>query len=173
MPNLTQSVGAYTVGYATDGIPANAVDIGTFEGSLRENRTMHAQDVRAGRFGDTVLDGVYRGANVFQIVVIKEWTEIIRDAIWPFDEELGNTGIHGRMLTDIAGSLVLTAIAGTTAAVQGPVTRTYPLAILSPEHNTELIFGAEERNIPIVFRCYPNISSGGIAAATGVHYTDT
>ena len=168
MPNLTQSVGAYSATYAPLG--ANPIDIGTFEGSLRENRTMHAQDVRASRFADTVLDGVYRGGNVFQIVVIKEWTEIVRDAIWPFDEELGNTGIHGRMLTDIAGIIVLTAIPGTTAAVNGPATRTYPLAILSPEHNTEITFGNEERNIPVVFRCYPTIT---VATSIAVHYTDT
>lgn len=163
MGNLTQSVGAYSVTYKT-------FDIGTFEGSLRQNQTMHAQDVLASRFADTVIDGVYRGSNVFAIAVIKEWTEVIRDAIWPFDEALGNTGIHGRLLTDIAGALVFTALPGTPAAVEGPLTRTYSLAVLAPEHNAETIFGSEERNIPIVFRCYPAIT---VATSVAVHFTDT
>jgi hypothetical protein len=131
---------------------------------------MHAQEVRASRFGDTVIDGVYRGADVFQIAVIKEWTEAIRDAIWPFDEALGNTGIHGRMLTDMYGQIILTAIPGTPAAAVGPLTRTYPIAGLSPEHNVDVTFGSEERNIPIVFRCLPTIT---VATSVAVHYTDT
>lgn len=163
MSNLTQAVGAYSATF-------KAVTIGTFESSLRQNKTMHAQDVLASRFADTVIDGVYRGANVFAIAVIKEWTEAVRDAIWPFDEELGNTGIHGRMLTDIAGALVLTAITGTPAATIGPVTRTYPLAVIAPEHNTEITFGNEERNIPVVFRCLPTIT---VSTSVAVHYTDT
>jgi len=163
MSNLTQSVGAYTATY-------KGVDIGTFEGALRQNQTMHAQDVRASRFGDTVIDGVYRGSNVFQVATIKEWTEAIRDTIWPFDEELGNTGIHGRLLTDIAGALVLTAVPGTPAVTLGPATRTYSLAVLAPEHNAEVTFGTEERNMPIVFRCYPAIT---VATTVAVHYVDT
>jgi hypothetical protein len=173
MSNLTQAPGAYSVTYQVrvDGsLTGSAEDIGTFEGSLRQNQTMHAQDVLASRFADTVLDGVYRGSNVFQIAVIKEWTEAIRDAIWPFNEALGNTGIHGRLLTDFAGQMILTAIPGTPAAAVGPLTRTYSMAILAPEHNTEITFGAEERNIPVVFRCFPAIT---VATTVAVHYVDT
>ena len=173
MGNLTQATGAYSATYQVrvgGVLQGQAEDIGAFEGSLRQNKTMHAQDVRASRFGDTVLDGIYRGANVFQIVVIKEWTEAIRDAIWPLDELLGTSGIHGRQLTDIAGQLILTAIPGTPAAAVGPLTRKYAMAILSPEHNQELTFGTEERNIPIVFRMYPTITVG---TSVAVHYVDT
>lgn len=163
MSNFVSGAGAYSVTH-------NAVDVGLFEGALRQNQPMHAQESLASRFGDTVIDGVYRGTNVFAIMVVKEWTESVRDVIWPFDEALGNSGIIGRMLTDIAKVLVFTAIPGTPAATNGPLTRTYSLAVIAPEHNTEITFGAEERNIPVVMRCLPAITdSTGIA----IHYVDT
>lgn len=160
---LVSGAGAYTETY-------NGVDVGLFEGSLRQNQPMHAQDVLASRFGDTVIDGVFRGSNVFAIMVVKEWTESIRDLIWPFNEALGNTGIHGRMLSDIAKALVMTVVPGTPAATNGPATRTYSLAVIAPEHNTEITFGTEERNIPVVMRCLPAIT---VATSVAVHYVDT
>lgn len=164
MATFTQAAGAYTATY-------KGSDIGIFEGALRQNKTSHAQDVLAARFADTVMDAVYRGGNVFQIIVVKEWTAAVRALLWPWDAELGVTGVHGRMASDVAGVLVLTAIVGTPARTQGPVTRSYPLAFLSPEHNVDITFGAEERNIPIVMRCLPTVAT--LSTGNARHFTDT
>lgn len=159
MPNITtQSFGPYTLKYGTSG---SEVDIGLHEGPVRMQITSHARDVRADRFGDSVLDGIYRGGDCFLLFVLKEWDAAAKAAMWPFDTDLGLSGKIGRSMTDVAKSFVLTAIAGTPAATNGPATRTFAKAIFSPEHNKEVIFGNEERNVPLVLRCYPTEVTAG------------
>ncbi len=148
MSFFIQSVGPYLISYAGS-------DIGDTEGLPQEQTTYHAQLVRSTRFGDAVLDFITRGGTCFMVLNIKEWTAATKATWHPFSATLGLTGLAGRMGSDIAGSLILTAIAGTPAATFGPVTRTYAKAVYAPEFNREIGFGAEERNIPLTLICLP------------------
>lgn len=150
------SFGAYTSKW-------NGNELGLIEGVIRQQLTAHAQDVRASRHGDTVLDGVYRGGNMFVTIQIKEWNDATKAIMWPFSDNLGLSGVEGRSMWDLAKPLVLTVVPLTQAAKKGPKTRTYDKAIFSPEHNKEVIFGNEERNVPILLRIYPVlVSSTGV-----------
>lgn len=110
--------------------------------------------ITADRYGDSVIDGIYRGANAFLIVQLKEWTAAVRDAIWPF-ATWGETGDHGRALSDLAKTLVLTALPGSPAATKGPVTLTASKAIYAPGHRIAVPMGNEERIVGLVFQCLP------------------
>ena len=160
----TWACGPYTATY-------NGNDVGLIEGVWRHQQTAEAADIRSGRFGDSVIDGIYRGGNCFAVAVFKEWTANIRRMLWPFDTVLGDSGKHGRSMVDMSSVLLLTAIAGTPAATAGPATRSFPRAIFSPGHNKEVLLGNEERNVPIVFRCYPTVVTPGDTDLRW--YTDT
>lgn len=146
----TFAYGPYTATY-------NALSIGEFEGSLEHFQTGHAREYRASRFGDSPVGGIYTGMSCFLLARLKEWTAATRAAMWPFDSLLGDSGTIGRAMEDMALQLILTAVVGTPAAVNGPLTRTYPLAILMPEHNQQILLGTEQRDVPLVFRIYPSV----------------
>ena len=143
----TPAFGPYTATYG-------AADIGLIEGPHNLSSINHAVDRRAGRFGDSVVSGIYTGGDNFVQFVLKEWTAAVKTILYPWGT-IGQSGVIGRAMEDLAAALVLTAIDGTPAKTNGPVTRTYPLAILVPEHNLEVLCGNVERNVPIVMRCYP------------------
>jgi hypothetical protein len=151
MPFATFAYGPYTATY-------NDLPIGEFEGSLEHFQIGHAREYRSSRFGDSPVGGIYTGMSVFFMGRLKEWTAATRAAMWPFDSLLGDSGVIGRAMEDMALALVLTAVAGTPAATTlGPATRTYSKAILMPEHSQQIVLGTEQRDVPIVMRCYPVI----------------
>ncbi len=165
---MAAAFGNYAVGPYTGTWSTN--DVGEIEGVYRVQQSASAQDIRAGRYGDSVIDGVYRGGNVFVVATFKEWTANIRDMLWPFGV-MGLSGKVGRLMTDMAEILELTAITGTPAATHGFATITFPKAVFSPEHNQEIILGNEERNVPVVFRCYPEEVTDGDSALRWYTFT--
>lgn len=142
-----------------------AVSIGLVEGPRALQRVNEVQDMRTDLFGATVIDGVYRGGQCFVSMIFKEWNDNTKDALWPYDSDFGGHGDPvGRLQSDIAGVLLLTAVPGTPAAEDhGPLTLSFPLAILAPQNNISVSLGSVERNVPILFRCYPDgvVSAGG------------
>ena len=167
MAFATWAFGPYTAVYGS-----SPTDIGLNEGPHRFIQIAKGQNITPNRFGDSVVDGIYRGANVLFQCSLKEYTAGVKKLIWPFSPtDLGLTGIIGRAMTDIAQPLVLTAIANTLAATNGPVTRTCPLCVFAPEHNMELIMGNDERNIPLVAQCLPALVTASTSQLR--HFTDT
>lgn len=164
MAFLTQSVGPYTATF-------DAVTLGDFEGSIREQFTAHGQPVRASRFGESIIDGVYRGGDCFVLMSLKEWIAGTLDAMHPFDANMGESGVIGRLMSDIAAALVLTAVTATPAAATGPATRTYSKALFTFEHSREIVFGSEERNVPVTFIGFPTEQSATTSELTW--FTDT
>ena len=148
-------------------------DVGEVEGVYRMQISASGRDVTSSKHGDAVVDSIYRGLNVFMIVQFKEWTAATKSIIWPWDATLGESGEHGRLFSELAKPLVLTASPGTPAATEGPVTVTIPLALYAPAHTAEITFGIEERIVPIVFRAYPCKSSGAPAASSKLTYFTT
>jgi hypothetical protein len=168
MPFATFAAGPYTATYNTDAAPGNPPgkglgprDLGLVEGVRRWRRVMQARDVRASAFGDSVIDAVYRGGQCFCLMTFKEWSAAARAALWPFSSSFGEVGAIGRLLTDLAGVLTLTAVPNTPAAQNGPAILVFGKAILSPEHVSEVSLGNQERDVPIVLRCFPYVTAQG------------
>lgn len=161
MAFATFANGPYTVTY-------NGLSLGLLEGQPKCISVPHAIDVRSSRWGNSVIDGIQDGADVFVSLMLKEWTAAIRAALWPFSANLGDAGVPGRLLSDLGAALVFTAVTGTPAATNGPVTRTFAAACLAPEHNLEVMLGNEERNIPLIFRAYPAVFGTNLR-----HFADT
>ena len=162
--------------YATYG----GVFIGLTEGVIRHEHTPTGIPIRGGTlYGNSVLDEIYAGTEHFLSIIIKEWFDTTFDLINPFDttsgatSQLGNTGVIGRSKWDLAGQIILTAVAGSPAATVGPVTRTYPKAILASDATVLTTFGVAERNIPLTFRILPQAVSDTVTNAQLTYFTET
>lgn len=149
----------------------NGNSIGLMEGSILVQSQFIAAPVRASKYGQTVIDYLIQGGAEFVALVLKEWNANTKAAMWQAGSGLGRVREAGVLMGAgaHAKSLVLTALANTPAATEGPATRTYPLSLLLPGHMLSAPFGAEERNIALVFAVLPEIDSG----ATLKWFTDT
>jgi hypothetical protein len=115
------------------------------------------QDTNA--YGDTLIDGIFRGYQGVQLLVtFKEWIAAVKAAINPYGTAVGGNmtfdGIQGQiglLSSDLAKVLILTAQANSPAAATGTTPLTANKAILSPENDVEILFGPDERDIPVVF----------------------
>jgi hypothetical protein len=67
---------------------------------------------------------------------------------------------------NIVGSLLLTAIVGTTANTLGHATRTLPRCLLSEGFPVELLLAPDLREVPLRLRIYPDVTppAGGVGA---------
>lgn len=90
-----------------------------------------------------------------------------RNAIWPygingpiagFD---GTLGVIARLDSDLAQAITLIPVAGTPAALNGPLTFTANKAILSEANDIDILLGPDERDIPVLFNLLL-YDSGGI-----------
>lgn len=138
----------------------NGSDLGLANNPTRFARSHESQPISVDLYGNCVVDGVYRGGRVFVMVTLAEWTANIRSAIWPFGADFGAVGTMGRLLSDIAASLVLTPAANTAAAALGNNTFTASKAILGAQNRVEFLLGNVERNIPLLFECLLYDQSG-------------
>lgn len=149
----------------------NGNSVGLMEGSIRCQSQFIADAIRASRYGKTVLEWINQGGAEFVALAIKEWNANAKAAMWQAGSGLGRVREAGTLMGagGYAKPLVLTALANTPAAVEGPATRTYPFTILLPGHTLDSPFGAEERITPLVFVTLPEIDSG----AALKFFTDT
>lgn len=107
-------------------------------------------------YGETLIDGIFRGMDCQLMVTFKEWNTPVKQAIWPysgaapggFDGTLGTIGV---LDSDRAQAIVLTAVSGTPAATYGPATLTAMKAIISDANDLDMIFGPDETDIPVLF----------------------
>lgn len=167
---FTDAEGPYTGTIVVSGSP---VDIGLRIGDIHHFQQGHGRaDNDTSLYGKSMVDATMDGMDVQVRMVFREWTAAVRSILWPFDSEAGVSGLIGRKYSDLAKQLVLTAVPGTPAATNGPVTRTYPLAIFDPEYNKEIIMGLGGRAVPIVMRILPTkITVNGTSQLR--YYTDT
>jgi len=152
----TYDASAAVVG--TPGQAANpaARDLGLVENVHRVQRSIQAEDIRGTNlYGEMVIDSIYQGGNCFVLFTIREWKSYVRDILWPLGSQFGDVGTIGRMLSEMAGKLVLTPLEGTPAAANDGHVITFGKAILAPEHNVEIQYGPVPRDVALVFRCYP------------------
>lgn len=139
----------------------NAVDTGITERGYELQQESNAQEITpSDAYGDSVIDSVYRGGNVFLQFEGKAYKAGAITPFWPWGA-LGVTGVIGRLASAVASANVLTATAGTPAAA-APATLTATLALLAANNPARLLFSSELRTVPIRLRVYPVDSGGGV-----------
>ena len=158
MALVTPVPGVYT---AT--LNAVALGITTSDGFKLKWRPARTQINNTNLYGDTLIDGIHRGVTGVQLLAtFKEWNAALQHAIWPWGAASppthdGTLGTIGRLVSDYAKALVLTAQAGSLAAtknaggVPNANTFTASLAILAPENDVEMLFGPVETDVPVLF----------------------
>lgn len=160
------ALGTFAPGYYTMTIvgASGAADCGLVEGVRRLRRRSKWEPIKADQWGDTTIDGVYRGADVFLSMVFKEWKTPVKERILnmfsPTDS--GQVGEVGELITNFAKQIVLTAQAGSPAAAAGPATLTAAQAILAADNEIEILLGNLQRDVPIMFQLIPYVTSGEI-----------
>ena len=160
--------GPYTATY-------NAKALGQSEQGFSISHEFFKRLVTGDQGGDTVQDSIYRGRNQFVEYDLNEAVSAgVADLIDPYATVLGTPhtmGVIGTLDVGFAGysgkglALVLTAIAGSSAADQGPASITFSVSILAENFPVRILYGPDLRQIPIRQRVYPN-SSGVFGTET-------
>ena len=138
----------------------SGTSLGAVEDGFRVRQSVNKEVVnKSDSYGDSAIDGVFRGGDVLITLVGLEYTAAMA-AFWPYGV-FGIMGQVGRMDvgSTIAAATVLTAISGTTAAAT-PTSLTASQTIIDENFNQELLFRSGQRNVPITLRCYPYSSTG-------------
>lgn len=135
----------------------NGQSIGLMEGPIRHQQSYIGLPIRASLWAQNTLDYIFQGCQMFAVITLKEWNTNTKLLMWPFNASHGLGLKSGELVGSgaYAKQLVLTALAGTPAATEGPATRTYPLAVLLPGHNIDVTLGPVERNVPVVLGILP------------------
>jgi len=125
-------------------------------------------------WGQTVIDGIWRGGNCFLQFVSTAYKAGSLGAFWPWGGQLAGAGALGILVDDSIAApnklpigtlatnhalpLVLTAAAGTPAAAT-PATLTATKALLAKNNNGRLLFNSKLRDVPVRLRLYPVTAS--------------
>lgn len=146
------ALGNFRPGHHTITWGGNACGLVTGEGMRLRWRPSKRKINNTSLYGDTLIDGIYRGFGQVQLLVtFKEWNAYTREIIWPYDSTFGIIGKVGRLDSDIAKAIVITPQAGSPAATIGPVSFTASKAILSDMNDIEMLFGPVETDMPVLF----------------------
>lgn len=162
IPNIgTYIDGAYTGTY-------DAANIGPTEDGYSLEQTISAALIeKSDAYGDTLIDGFYRGGSYRITADAQEYKSATVAPFFPF----GTFGVAfssavpiGVRMSDRAKAFVLTSIANTPAAA-APASITAGLAILAPGQNLRLNYNTTLRTVPIVLQALPqgSVSGSGVA----------
>lgn len=117
------------------------------------------EKIRGDNMGDTTQDTVYRGLGMTIEFTLEEYDKAgVEDLLWPYHATLGNHGQAGVLGSALAKALVLTAVAGTTAATV-PASMTFPYTIIDPDFASQIRLRAGLRKVPIRLIAFPNANS--------------
>lgn len=159
-------------------VPSGFFSIGLIDAVSRINRQNAGEDVMASQFGDTVIDGIYTGGNVFATVVGKEWFPNSVRLLHPWGDTFGTVGPIGASMCDAAGQLRLTPVEGSrahdgaTTAIMGGAFL-FRRAIMSNSANVETLLGNTERLLPFTFQCFPYLLESDSAYHWFEYFDDT
>jgi len=153
--------GAYTAAY---GVALAEIAIGQIEAGFTLEHFVNKRQVTGDVEADTSQDAVFQGHEFFLEFILMEYdVPGAVDIFWPYDPTYGTQGQVGRLdigatlpALPIAQSLVLTAVAGTTAkALAAEDVWTFPRAILAEDFPVRVSFAPDLRDIRIRMRIYP------------------
>ncbi len=166
MAIATVTAGAYTSAYGGQAVTGADVGFNDENGFELEQQTTGELVNNTDLYGETLLDFVIRGGNVFLVFASMVWDNTtLQEIFYPFDL----FGVHssaalpiGRLATTAASDIVLTAVANTPAASEGPITLTGPTAILPPNSNQRLMFSSRVRKVPCRLALLPAEAGGEV-----------
>lgn len=163
MPNLgTYIDGTYTGVY-------DSVAIGpTEDGYNLEQTISNALIEKSDAYGDTLIDGFYRGGSYRITADAQEYKAGTIAPFFPygtFGVAFSSTIPIGTRMSDRAKAFVLTSTANTPAAA-APATITASLSILAPGQSLRLNYNTVLRTVPLVLQALPvgSVGSQGVAA---------
>ncbi len=148
--------GQYTGTYTA---PAgSALSIGQTAAGLTIEHQVFAKPVTGDTFADTPQDGIFRGMAMFASYTLIEHNAAgAAGLLWPYGSSYLTQGVVGRLLSAMAGSLVMTAVAGTPAA-SAPASQTHPKAILAEGFPVGILYAPDLRVVPMRQRLFCNNS---------------
>ena len=161
-------------GTAMDGMLPSVRTLGIIGSrGVRQIRRFEGEDFSGDLLGNSVIDSVYLGGQMFLEFELEEANKtnvmaIINPFIpgaqvaTPTTDSAGRVGVPGTLATAKCGSLQLHplySVAGgnvfTKAGAQVTPVRTYGLVTLAAGFDMEQLLGSKRRTIPIRLRCYP------------------
>jgi len=156
MPLDTFIAGRYSGTY-------NAVDVGITENGYEKTLQLKQENVEGSdAFGDAILDYIYRGGDCFLEFDCKAYKAGTKTPFWPW----GAFGVMataaapiGRLASNVASAMVLSAAANTPAAA-APASLTATKAILSPGFSGKLLYNSKLRRVPVRLILLPVESTG-------------
>lgn len=145
----------------------NAVGVGMTRQGWNLSQTSKAELMdETDAFGGSIIDWVYRGGDVFMDVEFREWKAGSMTPIWPYAAIgiLSSAALPiGRLASDVAQALILTALANTPAAVGAAyATLTASKAILAPNFDVRILFDSRFRSVPIRMQLLPYLSTNNL-----------
>lgn len=158
----TLAVGSYTAQYNPDTAIAAAAEkgsgiqsLGIVESVFLWQRRYQGKKIQSNLQANFVIDAIYQGGECFCRFTLKQWTPSIQAMLWPMAASFDEIGQTGALLSHYAGELILTADADTTAADNGPAIIRFGKALVAEDQPQEIPLGEVERDIQLVFRCFP------------------
>jgi hypothetical protein len=153
MPLANIISGPYTSTY-------QSAPLGQSQNGFRLRSTVNKELVRSDAYGDSAIEGVYRGGDFFLLWVSIEYASAL-PAYWPYGGAFGLFGQAGTLDvgSTIAQQLSLTVTSG-TPAVGNPSNFAANQAIIDENFNGETEFRSGARMLPFSMRLYPYVNSG-------------
>lgn len=156
--------GPYTTAY-------NSNSLGQAEDGLTLSFTHFDEQITGDNFAEAVQELITRGVNAYLSATLLDYSAAgIQGLIWPSHGTFGTIGQVGRVSgiaiggVTIAKSMVLTAVAGTTAS-STPATLTLALCRLAPGFPVNLLFAPRLRRVPFQVQSLPS-AAGVLFAVT-------
>ncbi len=140
----------------------NALACGQAEDGYTTSHQFFWELIRGDSYGEAPQEGIYRGAEMdISWRAVDFSAAAMQTAFWPASATIYTMGVPGRSAvgSSMAKALVLTAVAGTTAATV-PATLTLTNTILKENFPVDLVYAPRLRYVPIRMRVFP--TSGGV-----------
>jgi hypothetical protein len=115
------------------------------------------------RYGKATIETIKMGVDYYMQMMAMEYVNGSLLAFAPWTNVLGLQPIIGSFGSDLAQTLILNVIAG-TSAVGNPNSLTAPLATIAPGFQANLLFGPQLRTIPIKLILLPFLDEAGLVA---------
>lgn len=142
----------------------NSVDVGiTQEGYTLQQDSDGELINETDAYGGSVIDWVFRGGNSFLQFESKAYKAGSISPFWPWGAlgvMLAAAAPIGRLASDAAVSMVLSAVANTPAAA-APASLTGTKSLLAPNNPASLLFNSKVRNVPVRLQLLPYLISTG------------
>lgn len=137
--------GAYSALYG-------GLDLGMVEDGFTMSYRYFAEQIRTDNVGDALNDNVYRGVQLNVRFILSEWNlAAVKAAFWPFSNVLGQMGDLGRLGSNLASPLVLTACDNSNT----PASITFYKALLAPDFSVDHLFANKHRKVSMDMIVFP------------------